>query len=288
MKRVLRWTLIAVLLAPILFAAGSWFFAYRLTRARSAVVGAAPADFPYAVEPVAFTTSDQQTLRGWLVPTDNRDRAIILLHGWAGTRMQMLPRARFFREQGYTVLLYDARACGESSGDAVTFGYRERHDLIAAVALLKARGCKEIACLGMSQGGATILLAAEELRDVKCVICESVYDDMTHAVDRRMRAFTGVPGSLAGCLMVPIAEDRLGLAIADVSPVDHIASLNCPVFLISGDSDNRVWPEDTQRLYDAARQPKQLWMIPGAPHEDLFHRPGYEDAVSAFLNRHCK
>jgi fermentation-respiration switch protein FrsA (DUF1100 family) len=198
----------------------------------------------------------------------------------------MVPRARFLREQGYSVLLYDARACGESSGDAITFGYRERQDVIAAVQFLKDRGCRVIGCLGVSQGGATILFAADELPDVKCVICESVYDEMVHAVDRRMRHYTGVPGSLGACLLVPFAERRLGLSIGEVRPVDHVAKLPCPLLIISGGKDERTWPEDTERLFEAAASPKELWLIPEARHEDLYHYPGYQEKVSAFLQRH--
>jgi len=227
-------------------------------------------------------------LSGWLVPAANSKRAIILLHGYRGNRKQMLPRARFIRAQGYTALLYDARACGESSGDVITFGYRERHDVIAAVKFLQDRGCQDIACLGVSQGGATILFAAEELRNVKCVICESVYDEMIHAVDRRMRRYTGVPGCLGACLMVPFAEQRLGLSIDEVRPAEYIGKVPCPVFIISGERDDRTWPEDTQRLFEAAREPKDLWMIPEARHEDLFRYAGYEKKVRAFLQRHVE
>lgn len=286
MKRTLRWLALIVVLAASLFVGVSWIYAQRLTRARPSDIGMPPADFPYPVEDVAFTTSDDHHLSGWLVPSQDRRRAIVLLHGFGGNRKQMLPRARFFREQGYTALLYDARACGQSTGDAITFGYRERHDLIAAVKLLKDRGCQGIACLGVSQGGATILFAADELRDVKCVICESVYDDMTHAVDRRLRRYTGVPGSLGACLLVPFAEHRLDLSIDDVKPIDHIGKLPCPIFIISGDRDDRTYPEDTLRLFDAAREPKELWMIPSANHEDLFRFQSYDDKVGAFLRRH--
>ncbi len=77
----------------------------------------------------------------------------------------MLPRAKFFREHGYNVLLYDARACGESSGDCVTMDFLEAKDLEAGLAWLRAKGMGRIACLGVSQGGATILLAAEQMGD---------------------------------------------------------------------------------------------------------------------------
>lgn len=277
---------LAILL--ILFVGGSWLSAQRLTRARHVAVGAAPHDFPFPLKNITFTTSDAENISGWLVPAPASKRAIVLLHGYTGNRKHMLPRARFFRELGYTVLLYDARACGESSGDAITFGYRERHDLIAAVKLLKDRGCDQIACLGVSQGGATILFAAKELEGVKCVICESVYDEMTNAVDRRIRRFTLMPGSVGACLMVPFAEHRLDLGIDDVKPIDHIAKLPCPVFVISGERDDRTWPEDTQRLFEAAREPKELWMISEARHQDLFGFPEYQTRVKAFLQHHIE
>jgi dipeptidyl aminopeptidase/acylaminoacyl peptidase len=221
-----------------------------------------------------------------LVPASDRKKAIVLLHGWGGNRKQMLRRARFFRDQGYTALLFDARACGESTGDAVTFGYREKADLVAAVKFLKDRGHADIACLGVSQGGATICFAADELNGVKCVICESVYDEMTHALDRRMRSYTGMPGWLGGLALVPFAERQLELNIDEVRPIDYVGKLPCPVLVISGEKDDRAWPADTRRLFNAAREPKKLWMVPEARHEDLFRFAGYEDKIQAFLRKH--
>jgi pimeloyl-ACP methyl ester carboxylesterase len=286
MWRRLRWVALIVMTAALLFIGGSYFYALRLTRARQTPVGPPPSDFPYPIETLAIATPDEQTLAAWLVSADDKKKAVILLHGWGGTRKHMLARARFLREQGCTALLYDARACGESTGDAVTFGYRERADLLAALKLLKDRGYERIGCLGVSQGGATICFAADELGGVRCVICESVYDDMTHAVDRRMRYYTGTPGWLGAALIVPFAEQRLALSIDDVKPVDHIAKLRCPVFVISGTNDTRAWPEDALRLFDAAAQPKQMWMVPEAKHEDLFRFPGYQDRLLAFLKAH--
>jgi dipeptidyl aminopeptidase/acylaminoacyl peptidase len=283
MKRSLRWLRLIAVSAAVLFVGVSWIYAQRLTRARPSLIGAPPRDFPYAMKSITFTTRDEHTLSGWLVPGEKCERAIVLLHGFGGTRNQMMPRARFFRELGYTALLYDARACGESTGVSVSFGYREREDLIAAVRFLKNRGHRDIACLGVSQGGATILFAAEELRDVKCVICESVYDEMRHAVDRRMRRYTLLPGWLGACAMVPFAEHRLELSIDEVRPVDYVGKLRCPLLVISGDRDSRTWPEDTLRLFDAAHEPKELWMIEGAEHEDLYQFAGYEEKVGRFL-----
>jgi len=286
MKQIFRWTASIVFVAAALFVGGSWVAAFLLTRARPTEVGSPPEDFPYPVESIRLTTRDNETIAGWFLAADDCAKSIILLHGKAGNRKQMLPRARYFRDRGYSVLLYDARACGESTGAQITFGYREKADLVTAAQFLKERGHRNIACLGVSQGGATILFAAEDLPDLKCVICESVYDDMTNAVDRRVRRFMGMPGWCGACLMVPFAERRLDLSIHDVRPVEHIDKLACPLFVISGTEDDRAWPQDTQRLYDAAREPKELWMVDGARHEDLFDKGGYQEKVAAFLQRH--
>jgi fermentation-respiration switch protein FrsA (DUF1100 family) len=120
---------------------------------------------------------------------------------------------------------------------------------------------------------------------VRCVICESVFDELAHAVDRRFRHYFGVPGWLAGCLVVPIAEYRTGVALDQVKPAKEIARLPCPVFIISGDQDSKTWPEDTQRLFDAAREPKELWMVPGAGHVDLYG-PEYERRILGFLEKY--
>jgi uncharacterized protein len=285
MKRLLRWSLLALAMIGVLYVGVSWHLANHLTGPHPHVVGPPPSRFPYPIEEVSFTTSDDHTLAGWLISADKSNKGIVLLHGYTGNRQNMLPRAHFLRDQGFTALVYDARACGESTGDCITFGYRERHDLIAAVKLLQARGCKEIACLGVSQGGATILFAAEDLPGLKCVICESVYDEMEHAVDCRMRHKTGLPGWIGASLLVPFAERRIGLSIGDIKPVDHIGKLRCPVFILSGERDDKARPEDTQRLFDAAREPKELWMVPDASHEDLCRFPGYQEKIGDFLKR---
>jgi alpha/beta superfamily hydrolase len=49
----------------------------------------------------------------------------------------MVDRALFLRDAGYSVLLIDFQATGESPGDVITFGWRERLDVLAAVDFLR-------------------------------------------------------------------------------------------------------------------------------------------------------
>lgn len=170
----------------------------------------------------------------------------------------------------------------------ITFGYREAEDLLAALDLVKSKGCHRIACLGVSQGGATILFAADRLRGIECAVCESSYDDMAHAVDNRFRHYLSSPAWLFGCLLVPFAESRCGVAIDQLRPIDGIGKLACPLLIISGLEDEKTRPEDTERLFAAARDPKELWMVPGIGHRDLFAQKGYPERIADFLRKHIK
>jgi fermentation-respiration switch protein FrsA (DUF1100 family) len=70
-------------------------------------------------------------------------------------------------------------------------------------------------------------------------------------------------------------------------PVDHIANVECPVFIMSGEKDRNTRPSDTRVLFERARAPKQLWFVPNAKHIDLHRaaRDQYETRVLAFLGQ---
>lgn len=200
----------------------------------------------------------------------------------------MLTRAKLFASRGYTVLLYDARGHGESDETSISVGYYETNDLLAALQFLRKRGMTDLACVGWSQGGSTIMMAARSLRDIRCVVLESAFDTFDRSIDRGFRKHTGLPGWLVGGVYTFFTEQILGFSVDAFRPIDHIGELPCPVFIISGVCDSSTWASDTQEIYNAAHAPKELWMIEGADHEDLYAyaHDEYEQKVLAFLNKY--
>jgi pimeloyl-ACP methyl ester carboxylesterase len=289
MKRNLFIVLQALGGALVLFIVASWVSARIFIGSHHCAIGATPAGFPYAVESVSFRTSDSLELRGWYCPASRTGApSVILLHGYTSNRTDMLGKARMLHDAGYATLMYDARGCGESDGEKISMGYFETADLKAAVAYLRGREIGEIGAIGVSQGGATIAMAGNHLAGIRCAILESTYDDMDHAIDRRFRHYLGIPGWLGASMLVPFAEGRLGCCVHGISPVARIARLGCPVMIISGEEDTRVPVEDTRRLFEAAAEPKSLWLIPHADHEDLQRvvPAEYDRRVLAFLGRY--
>ncbi len=286
MLRFMSWLLPIGLLGGLIVLFVSWRAAVNHSAPAPSVVGSPPTDFPYPLESIEFRTRDGLTLRGWYGRAENERGTAVLLHAYRANRTQMLARARWYAEQGFSVLLYDARATGESEGDRISIGYHEVDDLTAALHWARQRGATRVVCHGISQGAATILLAAERLENVAAVVSESAYDTALNAVDRRFRNRVGLPGWLAGIFYRPFAELRTGVNARDIRPIDQIGKLACPVFILSGEEDRHTWKEDTLRLYEAAREPKKLWLVPATAHTDL-HRADpetYEEKLKAFIN----
>src|SRR4051812_10569967 len=136
-------------------------------------IGDLPSDV--AGRSVQFRSESEATIHGWFIPGEKGAGAIALMHGVRANRLSMLVRARFLSRAGYAVLLFDFQAHGESTGEHITFGHLESRDAQAAVNFLRANAPGEkIGVIGVSMGGAAVLLAAPPLA-VDALVLEMVY-----------------------------------------------------------------------------------------------------------------
>jgi fermentation-respiration switch protein FrsA (DUF1100 family) len=245
-------------------AASAWVLNQRIQPAPDPV-GHPPADFQ-ALEPVEFTTSDGWKLSGWQAHATRKESTVILLHQYKANRWAMMTRARLLHSLGYGVLLYDARGCGESEGDRVSLGIHEVKDVSAAYSFLQDQGIEYIGAWGRSQGAATILLSGLPF---ETIVLESCYDQLRTSFRRRMETHLGVylPGSDTALWW--LARYRLGFEPDEASPLTAAAHAAMPKLFLAGTREKRLPTVDTQRLYDSAPEPKILWWVEGAAHEDF-------------------
>ncbi len=199
----------------------------------------------------------------------------------------MMERARFLRRVGYSTLLVDLQATGETLGDRITFGWRESRDVVAAVGFLrKAAPETKIAVVGSSLGGAAALLAAPELQ-LDGMVLEAVYPTIERATENRLRKYLGSAGTAFSRPLLWLMQKRLRLTAEQLRPIEHVAALGCPVLIINGDADPNTTAEDAVALYHRALPPKELWLVEGAGHVDLHRAAGaeYEQRLLGFLSR---
>jgi uncharacterized protein len=130
-ERILVGSLIVIATAAIVL----WIAGSRLSSPANHPVGKLPADLQGST--VQFLSESGAIIQGWLISGARGGGAIILLHGVRGSRLDMVERARFLARAGYSVLLIDLQAHGESTGKHITFGYLESKDAQAAVEYLR-------------------------------------------------------------------------------------------------------------------------------------------------------
>ena len=230
------------------------------------------------------------SVAGWMIRGRPGAGAVLLLHGVRANRSEMLGRARFLARDGYTVLLIDLPAHGESGGDRITFGAREKDGVQAALAWLRTQAPGErIGAIGVSLGAAALVLA-HPAPALDAVVLESMYPTIEEAVANRLRVRLGAVGAWSTPLLVEQLPWRVQVAPSALRPIVDIAAMTSPVFIISGTADTQTPAAETRRIFDAARPGKVLWLVEGAAHVNLYNYagPDYEQRVGGFLADHLR
>ena len=248
------------------------------------------------VQDVSFTASDGVRLHGWLVIASPNAPTIILAHGFKGTRVSMLPWARFLSAAGYNVLLFDDRGCGQSDGWGIGLGSTEPNDIIGAVRYLKSRSDltnRRYGALGVSLGAGVVLLAAAREPALVAVVADSAWADERPQLDR----MSSVPIGRLSLPVLPyepaLVDALVGARLEATSPSVAIGKI-APraVFLIhSADDRNTTTPLTGEaQLYAAAGQPKQQWIAPSGGHAGALaaHPAEYQQRVLAFFAQYLR
>jgi len=285
LPRLLRTFLIVAGIALALSACAAWIAGTLLLHPDHRSTIPAPTR---GVEAIGFTASDGVALKGWWWPGRDPERAVLLLHGLRADRLQMLPRAKWLHESGYSVLLFDFRGCGESGGLA-TFGYRERLDVEAALRFLREqRGVRETVVIGQSSGAAAALMAVDAWTEgMKGAVLESPFDRLDNAVRIRMqRALGPLEPALSPLLLIQIPP-RLGFSAEDLAPLEAIHRGRCAVLIGFGGRDPFVTRRLPGAFFREAPYPATLWVMQKAGHTDLhrFDPKSYQEKVGEFLGK---
>ena len=285
-SRLLRGLVVALPLAAIAATLGvGWVSADRLMHPARLAIHDEPARYGLAPEHLAIKSLD-----AWLFkhPGD-QGLAVLFLHGWGSHNQHMLMPYLGWLARGHTVLAFDMENHGESPAGATTMGPRELLDAHTAADFLKGRGYKRLVLMGTSMGGAVAIDLAAEEPAVAGVITDGAFSRPEVVVASHLgRHGYPFPGLLAD---VTLAELGWRTGTSEARAIDHVARLRGrPLLMIHGEKDHVVPVEDAKRLFAAAREPKQLWLVPGADHMSEAATgphavdPGhYEARVQAFL-----
>lgn len=273
---VLAVVMISIVVIPL-------FQAYNVSHPFRRLPTVTPSQYGMDYESVVFTTSDGLQLMGWLILNNESDSLVILCHGHGSNKGEVVHVAEMLHRNGYSTFLFDFRAHGESKGDFATLGWLETSDLKAAIGYVKERVNPEsIGVIGFSLGGATAIMTAGQTDDIKAVVSDSAFADRSRLIEKATQPLP------FGYLTVLLA--RMWGMNMEENPADYAEKVSPnALMIIQGDKDHLVDVEDAELMYDKAKEPKELWLVPNAPHVVAYaERSDYEERVVGFFDKYLK
>lgn len=231
---------------------------------------------------VEFHAADGIRLHGWFLPAkDVAKGTILFVHGNAENISTHIASVAWLPGQGYNVFLFDYRGFGLSAGEPDLDGlHRDTMAAIEKTFALQGIDQHRIAVLGQSLGGSVAissLVRSPRRTQVRGLIVEGAFSGYRRIAREKLAEFE--PTWL---LQVPLSftiDNRYHPEedIAGISPV--------PVLIVHGAEDRIVAPTHAQNLFDGARAPKALWLVPGASHIQAFHLSETRERLLRYLER---
>ena len=237
---------------------------------------------------------DGKRLHAQLLRRENAVGTILLFHGYRSSwNVDFSAVIPFYRAQGYNLLLVDQRAHQGSAGTFLTFGVKERYDVISWVTYLgQLLGQDHPLFLdGLSMGATTVLLAScfAFPANVRGVIADcgftEPYAEMRHVLRSLGR---WVPARFVLFWVNLAAHLLAGYGLHEADTRLSVAGSRYPILFIHGTGDDFVPCGMTQENFAACTAEKELILVKGAPHGCSYvrDRARVQSALENFLENY--
>jgi len=252
-----------------------------------------PFELNLPAEAVTFAPRlGRHCVHGWFIPYPGATSTIIVCPGYRSSKSDTLGICGFLWKAGHNILTFEYHGHGSEGGAAITLGYREQEDFWGALLYAKRRAAgTRLGVLGYSMGAAVAIMCSAHSNDIEAIVADSAFATHTRVIDYHVRRRLHMPSTPFIWLADHLLNWRAGYRFRQVEPLRDIPALaSRPLLIIHGGADTTVDPQDALLLYRAAREPKELWLVPEADHCGAYFvdRPRYVKRVTAFFEKHLQ
>jgi len=202
-------------------------------------------------EEFKVTTEDSVALKGWYVPPSGKPFTILYFHGNADDLRSSTAIAAPYIEEGYGFMIAEYRGYSGMPGSPTENGLYADGRAFLYKMVDKNIPLESIILMGHSLGTGVATQLATEFH-VAGVALFAPFLSMAHIAQN----------------FYPIFPTHL-LVFDRYANVDKVSRLSMPLIIIHGDRDEIVPLEQGRRLYDLAKEPKKMHLMPTYGHNDL-------------------
>jgi len=236
-------------------------------------------------EVVKIVTHDKLKLDGWFFPVKDSKGTLIILHGWGSDASFGLYQSQFLIENGYQILVYNARFWNFSKKPEkyVLSLENEMKDVESAINFLKNRkdvDKEKIGIFGFSQGAFKTILAGARFNDLKVVLEDA---------GPTSRLWWGNNEGIIKIIKEKTGEDPSDPKYNTLEQIDKISPR--PILILHGGKDKSVPIEVSESNFSKAKEPKEFKIFPNSAHCLGMKQSDKEDYIKTvvdFLDKYLK
>lgn len=241
-------------------------------------------------EDVYITSFDGLKLHATWFPQGDRKKTVICFHGYTSQgKNDYIGLSGYYLKHGYSMLLIDERAHGESEGTYIGFGCLDRKDAVKWIDWVISECTEEVQIVlhGISMGGATVLMTSslELPPQVKGVISDCGFTSPKEVFTHVLHTMYHMPATPMLNITDRMNRHLAGYGLDDCNAAREVRNAKVPILLIHGSGDTFVPVEMCHEIEKNCGGPVTKLIIEGAAHAESYYKdmPAYEEAMTTFL-----
>lgn len=240
-------------------------------------------------EDVWIDSEDGLKLHGTWFPVGDKAKVVICFHGYTSQGMNdYIGLSGYYLKRGYSMLLVDERAHGQSEGEYIGFGCLDRKDAMGWIKWVLETCGEEVQILlhGTSMGGSTVLMTSglELPPQVKGIVSDCAFTSPKDVFTHVLHTMYHLPAFPMIQIADHVNKKKAGYGLDECNAAREVQKATVPILFIHGEADTFVPSRMCKEIYDNCASTKQILTVPGAAHAESYYKDtaAYEQALDTF------
>ncbi len=234
-----------------------------------------PSHYNLRFQEFRIPVSETDHITAWFLPADQNEGVLFFSHGNAGNMSHRLSKIKGWVERGFSVVLWDYRGYGESSGSIANDEqvFMDAQKVITQILGETNESESKLILMGESLGSYPSVRLAGVLK-ARALILEAPFPSFKELAALH---YPWIPAFMSKSLLKNYS----------FSNEDYFEKIQSPLLIMHGTADEICPHELSKKLFEKAPEPKIFFSIPGGMHNDLAFVLGekYWDKPISFLQK---